>query len=198
MNSEKRYSVWIRIDTASKTGPEFYTWADAKESCMSWNSRDPDSRHRIFDHSTVPPTDVTDADPDAEKRWWYCRWDNSGLFTCTATWSAQVDAFATWEDGDLLNAAVNIHSATEPTFESFAAAVKDVAGVEIPQPEEPTWWCWNEGKGQWFSDHEPDPPFVPVFVNILGQRVLIIHGTTETRDAKRDRLLAAILEAGRP
>ena len=194
---EKRYSVWRTAEEALSSGAYYGDWDDAKKE---WLVAYPDFNYRIFDHSTNPPTDVTDADPDAEpdKRWWQCYWDYRNGYEPHEFDGELTPAWAdiTYCDKKITVARANIHSATEPTFAEFAAAVKDVTGVEIPQPEEPTYWHWR--RAQWSEDENADGAIGVVLDSYGLCDGAWVYGTTADRDAKRDALLAAAREAGKP
>ena len=186
--------MWSSVGRAEESTPDWLTWDEAKREHGYWGRYG----YRIWDHSTTPPTDVTDADPDAvtERTLWDCQWHSFGGFQTRPAMNGPADTTIEWNFGcELRNVIGQVESATEPTFAEFAAAVKDVTGVEIPQPEEPQWWTWDmtmQGlpaywrKAETTSGAQVNRCFVTVW------------GTRDTIDAKRDRLLAAAREAGKP
>lgn len=144
--TEKRYGVWITQDQAIRYGPETATWREAAES------RGNEPEFFIWDHSTTPPTDVTDADPEAVKRW-RCIWNAmAGTYTTAPTNSENYSATADWGVNNKLEIVIHIiTSPTAPTFAEFRAAVKARPASRFRSPRSRAGgngWCHMTGLQQ--------------------------------------------------
>lgn len=187
MSNEKRYSVWNKVKSAIAVGPEYRTWPAAKQEVDAWRQ---DGCHgwRIWDHATTPPTDVTDADPEAE--------DNG---TITTTW---------WAVGDRFNGPNDMYweesreAAVASTFaygrgDSRAYKV-DVTATVISdpsaEPEQPRWWYWDKEQG-WVFSFESEPR---IEIEKDKLKSAVVYGTSETRGKKVDDMFDAMMEAGKP
>ncbi len=81
-----------------------------------------------------------------------------------------------------------------PTEADARAAVKRIAGIDLPEPEKEECWFWNGFYERW----EPtviDSPYAQIAMD--GTFYCSVTATTATRDAKRDALHAALKAAGK-
>ena len=201
--SERRYSVWDQECVITQKHADHVEWHGANRERQALNAGQSDYDYRIYDHSTNPPTDVTDADPEAvtepEERWW-CEWSPTKGFKAEVAYASTAGGYYEWErDGSasLVNAAIT--STTEPTYTEFAEAVKAATGVTLPveEVEEPQWWwCVIDDPDCWHVASNQTGPW-PYFRLDPFYRDCRVYGTTADRDAKRDALLAAVRAAGK-
>ena len=59
-----RYGNWPHAEMAKDMYPEFERWDDAKQEAVAMNKLDREYQVHVWDYSTTPPTDVTDANPE--------------------------------------------------------------------------------------------------------------------------------------
>jgi hypothetical protein len=170
---------------------------------------------RIWDHSTTPPTDVTDADPDAkpdaesEMVNWAMAWQIEDGFHSWA--SPQWESFdvdvrelttCTYRNGDLRYAKVSrrFPAGHTPTIHDLNEALKPY-NVQVPVPEEPQWWMCcgyrNEGWDKWTTSEAVEPKGGIIWFGLGGLNQCRVWGTTADRDEKRDTLIEAALKAGK-
>jgi len=153
---------------------------------------------RIWDHSTTPPTDVTDADPDAkpEMVWWWMEWDAkigfkpglSGVQDKPRTYIG-----LTLDCGIINGASVKKQFPTgyTPTIHDLNEALKPY-NVQVPVPDEAKRWCWDRTYDRWQEAAEQKQSAA------INDWYVWVWGTEADRDEKRDALIEAATKAGQP
>lgn len=190
---KERYGVWPEGDVV--TGYAMHeTWASAKGH---WDSVGY-SGFRIYDFSSTPPTDVTDADPDAapEMVWMAMRWEIRKWFGAWRSFDISESTTATWSGGELVyaNAVRQFPVGYTPTIHDLNNALKPY-NISVSVPEEPQWHIWDRrGDGKWEKDVADDYPRFGAAVTPYYCRV---WGTVADRREKRDLLLEAAEKAGK-
>jgi hypothetical protein len=136
--------------TAFTSVPKYRMWQDAKVEIRK-NASSPLKFH-IWDYSTTPPTDVTDADPDAKPEMvnWTMAWQIEDGFHRWESFDVDVRELATstYRNGDLryAKASRRFPAGHTPTIHDLNEALKPY-NVQVPVPEEPRWWKHEEGVG---------------------------------------------------
>lgn len=179
MSNEKRYERMLQVikEAAKRGEPGMFDMQDG-------------DYYRVTVERIEPEPDA-----EAEKRWWACFWDRKSGYQSKYPdrWGKERIAVE-FAGGDLWQAQGIIHSATEPTFAEFAAAVKDATGVEIPVPEEPHWWVIADvPDANWVKAKKPEVNEDCVVIR-MSPPLAYVYGV----ESERDALLAAAREAGKP
>ena len=153
---------------------------------------------RIWDHSTTPPTDVTDADPDAESEMvnWAMAWQIEDGFHRWESFDVDVRELTTctYRNGDLryAKASRRFPAGYTPTIHDLNEALKP---YNVQVPEEPQWHTWVRVYGRWSASAPHYNGVSPSAV--LDEDCVIVWGTSTDRDDKRDALLEAAQKAGK-
>ena len=186
--------------TAFVSVPKYKLWRDAKVETKK-NASSPLKFH-IWDYSTTPPTDVTDADPDAkpdaesEMVNWAMAWQVEDGFHRWESFDVDVRELTTctYRNGDLRYAKVSrrFPAGYTPTIHDLNEALKP---YNVQVPEEPQWHTWVRVYGRWSASAPHYNGVSPSAV--LDEDCVIVWGTSTDRDDKRDALLEAAQKAGK-
>lgn len=181
--SKKRYSVWPAQGLAKINGPDHSTWTAAREE---YNKRKNTGLEiwNIWDHSTNPPTDVTDADPEAEPEmvWWWMESDGYIKRSIGSKPYIRIEY-----EHDTINAIVRkqFPIGHTPTIHDLNEALKPY-NVQVPVPEEPKWWH-RFADGRWTEVSDG----YSYFKSDRGVEVTVLS-TTANREQRYQQLKDAV------